>query len=295
MNAHLPPAIAGERLELEGPAGRLNVYDSGAGRPLLLIHSINAAASAAEVLPLQRHYASTRRVFCIDLPGFGLSERSDRRYTPRMMTDAVHQAAGLIRQKCGDAPIDALALSLSCEYLARAAVEAPASFHSLALVSPTGFRGREVRRAPPGTTRGMPWLYRMLRGPGWGRSLFRALTRPSVIRYFLRRTWGSRDIDQGLWRYDILTAREPGAEHAPLYFLSGYLFSADIHSVYDALALPVWACHGVRGDFTDYRGLSMVEGRDNWRITVFPTGALPHFEVPGEFFAEYDAFLARAS
>ena len=134
-----------------------------------------------------------------------------------------------------------------------------------------------------------------MRGPGWGRSLFRALTRPSVIRYFLRRTWGSRDIDQGLWRYDILTAREPGAEHAPLYFLSGYLFSADIHSVYDALALPVWACHGVRGDFTDYRGLSMVEGRDNWRITVFPTGALPHFEVPGEFFAEYDAFLARAS
>ncbi len=49
--------------------------------------------------------------------------------------------------------------------------------------------------------------------------------------------------------------------------------------------------HGVRGDFTDYRGQTLIEGRANWRVSVFPTGALPFFEVPERFIAEYDAFL----
>ena len=49
--------------------------------------------------------------------------------------------------------------------------------------------------------------------------------------------------------------------------------------------------HGTRGDFTDYRSKTIVEGRPNWRFSVFPTGALPYFEVPEKFCAEYDGFL----
>ena len=30
------------------------------------------------------------------------------------------------------------------------------------------------------------------------RGLFRLLTRPRVVRYFLERTWGSKDIDEAL-------------------------------------------------------------------------------------------------
>jgi hypothetical protein len=51
--------------------------------------------------------------------------------------------------------------------------------------------------------------------------------------------------------------------------------------------------HGVRGDFTDYRGKSLVKDRGNWQITVVQTGAMPYFEVPVEFFKAFDAFLAR--
>ena len=291
MTAILPPAVSGERFEFTGRAGRLAVYVAGEGPPLLLVHSVNAAASAAEVKPLHEHYRASHRVFSIDLPGYGFSERSDRAYTPRLMTDALHDTLAQIQARCGNAPVDALAVSLSCEFLARAAAESPSAFRSVALVSPTGFRGRGALRSAPGSTRGMSWLYRVLRGPGWGDALFRALTRPNVIRYFLRRTWGSQTIDEALWQYDVLTTRQPGAEHAPLHFLSAYLFSADIHTIYETLALPVWMSHGVRGDFTDYRGKSIVAARPNWRFSVFETGALPFFEVPAEFIAAYDAFL----
>ena len=53
--------------------------------------------------------------------------------------------------------------------------------------------------------------------------------------------------------------------------------------------------HGARGDFTDCRGASFVAGRPNWQFSVFPTSALPQLEVPGEFVAAYDTFLAGRS
>jgi len=298
MTPELPAAVSGERFEFAGPnTGRLSVYVAGQGPPLLLIHSINAAASAAEMRPLHAHYRATRTVFSIDLPGYGFSERSDRHYSPRLMTDAIHAITAQMHARCGPGPVDALAVSLSCEFLARAAVEAPDAYRSVALVSPTGFRGLQPQRGAPGSTRGKPWLYKALHGPGaaWGGAIFRGLTRPGVIRYFLRRTWGSKDIDETLWAYDVRSVQVPGAEHAPLHFLSAQLFSADIHTVYEALALPVWMSHGVRGDFTDYRGKVIVEARPNWQFSVFPTGALPYFEVPQAFCTAFDRFLGLRS
>ncbi|HEU4458828.1 MAG TPA: alpha/beta hydrolase [Methylibium sp.] len=297
----LPAAVSGEHVQFDGPAGRLGLYIAGEGEPLLLVHSVNAAASAAELRPLHEHYAhaplARRCVYSLDLPGFGSAERSDRAYTPRLMTEALHAAVECIRRRSRfSGAIDALALSLSCEFLARAAAESPADFRSLALVSPTGFSGLHPRRGAPGSTLGKPALLRALRGPRdlWGEALFRGLTRPKVIRYFLRRTWGAREIDEALWRYDVISARQPGAHFAPLHFLAGCLFSADIQAVYESLVQPVWMSHGIRGDFTDYRGARIVEGRDNWQIQVFPTGALPHFEVLPGFTASYDRFLAKA-
>jgi hypothetical protein len=51
--------------------------------------------------------------------------------------------------------------------------------------------------------------------------------------------------------------------------------------------------HGVRGDFTDYRGKTIVDSKPNWSFTVFQTGALPYFEVPAAFNAALDVFLAQ--
>lgn len=292
----LTPAVTGQRFEVSASrAGRLSVYVDGHGPPLLLVHSVNAAASAAEVRPLFEHYRKSRTVYAPDLPGFGFSERSDREYTPRLMTDALLAITAEIARRHGAAPFDALAVSLACEFLARAALEQTTLFRSLALVSPTGFNGGSDLRGAAGSTRFMPLLLAALRGPGWGSKLFQGLTRPNVIRYFLRRTWGSREIDETLWAYDVVTTRQPGAEHAPLYFVSGAMFSTDIHRVYEQLTLPIWMSHGVRGDFTDYRAVSLVRGRSNWQIDELSTGALPYFEQFDAFRARYDTFLASVA
>jgi pimeloyl-ACP methyl ester carboxylesterase len=281
-------------IRLTGRAGPVALHCAGDGPPLLLVHSVNAAASVAEVQPLIDAFAARRSVFAPDLPGFGASDRSDRAYTPRLMTDALHDSVAEIRRRHGEVPIDALALSTGCEFIARAAMEDPRAFRSLALASPTGFMGTTPRRGRPGSTRAISGMLALLRGPGWGGALFRGLTKPGVVRYFLRRTFGRDEIDPALWAAAVQAAQAPGAEHAPLHFLAGHLFSADIHTVYDALAMPVWMSHGVRGDFTDYRGKAFVEKKPNWRFRVFETGAIPWFEQREEFVAAYAQFLASA-
>lgn len=294
----LPPPVDGQAITLDdGRAGRLVLFGSGPAAagdasPLLLIHSVNAAGSAYEVRPLFEHARTRRPVYALDLPGFGLSERSDRVYTPCLMTDAVLAATAEIRRRHGDVPIDALALSLSAEFLARAASEQPDAYARLALVSPTGFSGTKQRHGEPGSTRGMLWLYRTLSWSVWDDGIYGLLTRPGTIRYFLERTWGGKAIDEGLWAYDVLTTQQPGAKFAPLHFVSANLFAADVNTLYDRLTMPVWMSHGVRGDFVDYRGKAWYAGRPNWSFTEFPTGALPHFEVPDAFNAALDRFLA---
>ena len=298
----LPPAVSGERVEIDGNAGRLSYYVAGPTvdatartdtRPLLLLHSLNASASAYEVKPLFEHYRQQRPVYAPDLPGFGFSERSDRPYLPRLMTDAVHAMVAEIQRVHGDVAIDVIGVSLSSEYAARAAQEAPARFRSVALVSPTGFNRGAPFNAPPGSHRGIAWLRRIFFNPRWSDGLYRWLTKRSVIRYFLKKTWGSSNIDEGLLDYDVLTTRQPGAKFAPYWFVSAHLFSADITRVYQSLAMPVWMVHGVRGDFTDYRHKSAYTDRSNWTFDIMPTGALPYFEREDEFVTLYDAFLAR--
>ena len=91
----------------------------------------------------------------------------------------------------------------------------------LAFVSPTGLNGTKSRRGEPGSTRSLPWLHAVLSARPWSEALYRTLTRPAVIRHFLKRTWGRTAIDETLWAYDVLVARSPGARYAPLHFLAG--------------------------------------------------------------------------
>jgi len=136
----LEPAIPDAEPErFTSEAGEIAYYadTSHSGRPLLLIHSVNAAASAREMKPLFDHYRATRPVYAIDLPGFGHSERADLRYTPDIFKRAILDLIDKVI--AGEHPVDAIALSLGCEFAALAALESPHSLRSLTMISPTGF------------------------------------------------------------------------------------------------------------------------------------------------------------
>jgi pimeloyl-ACP methyl ester carboxylesterase len=289
----LPPAIDAERNETNGRAGRVAYYVAGTGAPLLLIHSVNASASAFEMRSLFKRMRDSRRVYAVDLPGFGASARSKREYHVGLYVQAIHDMLDVIAVEHGSDPVDALALSLGAEFLARAATEAPRRFCSLALVNPTGFESkRRNDDAKTKSTREVPGLNAFLEVPLWGQAIFNLLVSRPSIRYFLRRSWGSKVIDEGLVGYGHLTAHRPGARHAPFAFVSGRLFSTDIRRVYQRLELPVWMPHGTRGAFRDFSLADCVRSRPNWTLEAFGTGAMPHIELAGDFAKRYAWFLA---
>ncbi len=290
----LPAALMAERREINGTAGRLSYYVAGNGPPMLLVHSINAAGSAYEVRPIFERMIGTQRVYAVDLPGFGLSDRSDRSYTPRLYTDALHDMLAEIAKDHGDAPVDALAISLSAEFLARAAVERPERFRSLAFVTPSGFSKRSGHFGRKRKTREVPGVYAFVTFPLWSNALYNALVSKPSIRFFLRKTFGSDDYDKGLAAYDYLTTHQPGAKNAPFAFVAGRLFSADIRDLYERLTLPVWMTRATKGDFSDSSEAGWTRARPNWSVETIDAGALPHFEYPEKFVDDYRRFLAES-
>lgn len=290
----LPNAVDGERRTAHRRSGSLSYYVTGAGAPILLIHSINAAASAYEVKPFVEELCAEHRVYAVDLPGFGFSDRSDRRYEAALYVSAIHDMLDEIAAESGSAHVDALALSLSSEFLARAGTQRPETFRTLAFVTPTGFDRRSARRTGSAEgTREVRGLYAFLNLSFWSRGLYNLLVTRRSIRFFLERTWGSKRIDEGVLDYDYLTAHQPGARHAPYAFVSGRLFSRDARAVYERLTVPILVLHGTKGDFQDFSGIEWTRGRANWDVVPLDAGALPHFERLPEVMARYRPFLAQ--
>jgi len=257
------------------------------GRPLLLIHSINAAPSSYEVKPLFERYRDERPVYSLDLPGFGLSDRAQRVYSADLFAEAIVDCLATLP----GAPADVIALSLSAEFAARATLARPELVRSLALISPTGFGARPLPSARIG--RGM---HRLLRLPGLGSGLFRLLASRRSIRYFLDRSFTGSAPDD-LVDYAWETARQPGAWHAPLAFLSMQLFTPDaIETLYRHLTeLPVLAIAD-RDPYIDFDRLpAFAATRANWLYQrLAPHLGLPHWERPTETCTALEQFWATA-
>lgn len=287
-NLPLPLAINSERhLFTSKGAGLLNYYvdeesqetggEDGRGRPLVLIHSINAAGSAYEMRPLFEHYRNERPVYALDLPGFGFSERSDRHYSPKMYATAIRDFLADVVEEAADV----ITLSLSGEFAARAALDNPELFRSLAFISPTGLGSpKQERRAQEdgGAEEGNP-LYETLAFPLWSQAIYDLLATKPSINYFLKKSFHG-PVDEGLAAYAYLTAHQPGARYAPLYFVSGRLFTADVRQkIYERLEIPALVIYD-QDAYTSFEGLSgLLLKRTNWNAArVEPTRGLPHFE-----------------
>lgn len=294
-NRFLPPALSAERRSFVGAStGRMSYYvdDSADGRPLVLVHSINAAASAYEVRPLFEHYRGSRPVYALELPGFGFSERSDRRYSTRLFVQAI---AEFLAGEIGEAA-DVLALSLSSEFVARAAHDHPDLFASLILVSPSGFKAREDTgegAQAASEHQADNTAYKVLSFPLWAQALYDLLaTRPSIDYYLGKSFVGP--VDAGLEDYAYDTSHQPGAAYAPLYFVSGSLFSPDIFSaVYEQLTLPVLVLYD-QDAYTSFERLpELVDRAGNWHAErIVPTSGLPHFEQLDATVSAIDRHLA---
>jgi pimeloyl-ACP methyl ester carboxylesterase len=275
----LPEALPDERLNFQSlSAGRVSYYHSQAtGRPLVLLHSINAAASAYEMRPLFLYYRTRRPVFALDLPGFGFSSREERIYSSALYRDTILE---FLQQVVGE-PADVVALSLTSEFAAQAALAEPTRFASLTLISPSGFTQNADKLASQqaGQSGTSNFIHPLFSLPLWARPFYDLLTTKTSIEYFLKKSFIGQ-VPSDLVEYDYATAHQPGAEHAPIYFVSGKLFTPDIRrSVYGQLQTRTLVLYD-RDSFTGFDMLPETLAQNSyWQAArLVPTLGLPHFE-----------------
>lgn len=294
VDHHVPllDALAAERLTFTTmQTGRMSYYADrrGSGRPLVLIHSINAAPSAFEMKPLFVHYQGQRPVFAPDLPGFGFSERGQRAYTPEFYANAI---AEFLAEKVGEAA-DVVALSLSSEFIARAALAHPDLFNSMALISPTGFGVNGATNPQDYAQRGAAFarVGKVVNFPFISQPLYDLLTIRQSIRYYLGRNFVGEPPEEFV-DYGYATTHQPGARFAPLAFLSGKLFTWDvIPAIYAKLTHPTLVLYdrdpNIRFDMLP----ALLSQNKHWQaVQIAPTLGLPHWEKLPETVAALERF-----
>ncbi|MBK1640842.1 alpha/beta hydrolase [Chromatium okenii] len=283
----LPAALAADRHDFaSASAGRIHYYadTAASGRPLVLIHSINAAPSAIEMKPLFEQYRGQRPVYALDLPGFGHSERRDCRYSPELFANVIAEFLGQVVK----VPADLAAFSLGCEFAARATLAQPTLVTSLIMLSPTGFN---VRGLPTG--KAAERAYQFLSIPGLNDGLFALLTSRASIKFFYNQAFVN-DIPPELVDYAHATTHQPGAKYAPLYFLSGQLFTPQAGvTLYSKVTQPVLVLYD-KDPNIDFHELPDFLGRHaNWRAQrIAPTSGMPQWDRPAETTAAMSSFWA---
>ncbi len=275
------------------PAGDLFLYEEtkGEGTPVVLVHSVNAAASSYEMRPLFEAYRGKRPVLAFDLPGFGRSQRGAREYDRALYREAVLAMIDRMALHRGGF-VHVVSLSLGCEFAAAAALERPEAVRSLTMISPTGLgRSRESLQQNAAAGRSEK-VANLLSVPLVGAPLYAALVSWPSIHYFLSKSFVG-PVNKGLERYSHVSAHQPGARHAPLAFLSGKLFDPEVRTqVYERLRCPVQVLHD-QDAYTDFAMLPEMTKRPGWSaIRITPTRGLPQFEERDRTVAALNAFWA---
>ncbi len=228
-------------------AGRLRFYSAaGEGPPVVLVHSIAPGSGAHEVAPLFDRLRGKRRVYALDLPGFGLSERAPLPdTTPEMFVKSIVRFLVDVVEP-GSSGADVVALGLSSELVARAALEAPELVRSLVLLSPTGLAKHARKPSPAAKLLGIAPLARPIHALLTGRKMLARTLQKSL----------SVELPEGLLDQAYRAAHAKGAHRSLEALLRGTLeHPKALEEIYAKLEVPTLIVHD-RAAHTNFRRLT---------------------------------------
>lgn len=273
---------------LETPDGPVTWFEAGSGSTVLLLHSVNAAASSMEMAPLFEGLADRHRVVAFDWLGFGLSDRPDIRYRPIVM----HRVLDAVLARVGGGRPDIVALSLPAQYAAVVATRSPERLRRLVAISPTG-AGRFGSTGERATARRA--AERFLRLPLVGSSLFRALgSRRSIDGFLDGVVADPASLPERYRHYAWATTKQPGADRAPLAFICGLLDDPRAEAAWRSLSVPTLMLVGDQPRFCDPAALAEVADANHAIrfVTIPDAGDLPHWEQTAVTLDRIRDFLA---
>jgi len=262
---------------------------AGTGRPIVILHSINAVASAHEMRPLvQRLQRETERpLYVLEWLGFGHSDRPDTSYTPDLLESQLeHFVFRILRARDG---VDVIGFSLGATYAAELARRRPALVRTLVAIEPAGL-GDEPRELGKG------WSRLLFTLPGVQQAFYDRLTTPEALYDFARENLFTSQfgVPDDYVELGYETSRVEGAARPLDDFLEGRLYTEDAEDTFLHMPQPLLIVHGNVGNrrLESYTELPRLVDRPNTTVLSLGTGALPHWELPGVVMERIEEFYA---
>ena len=121
--------------------GKVNYQISGSGTPLLLLHDLSCESSSDDFLPVVNELAKHHKLYVLDLPGCGKSEKQKMSYTNyfyvQFLTDFIEN---IIKHKC-----DVVAFGNSVSFTLVACSIKESLFRNIILVNPKSISSFTMR------------------------------------------------------------------------------------------------------------------------------------------------------
>ncbi|HEY7462401.1 MAG TPA: alpha/beta fold hydrolase [Gemmatimonadota bacterium] len=282
----LESVLEGEKKYYPWDQGYIFYTVRGEGPPLVLVHGVYPGASSFEwrrnFVPL----TESRRVYALDMLGFGLSDRPRIPYDPALFEALL----GDFLQDVVGEPAAIAATSLSAAFAVHTAFQRPSTVAQLVLIGPTGLY--DWADAPGA---GNFLLHRALRFPVLGLSGYYGLTsRAGLERYLTNRLYYHPvSVTQEVLDAHHTAAHQAGAAYAQAAFLSG-LLSEPVDGVFGDVRAPillVWGRHSKLAAVDNAGGFASLNPRADLEIFE-ASGALPHVEEAERFNALVAGWLA---
>jgi pimeloyl-ACP methyl ester carboxylesterase len=272
--------------------GKVKYYESkieSKQTPILLLHGIHLYAGGHDMLPVFEAFSAYRKVYLLDLPGFGSSEKSDRPYRPWLYQAAISE---FIRDHIGQ-PVHVVVMGQSAEFVAIADEQEADLFKSIVMINPSG-----MQMPRTGHISESDWWEQfqnlavsLLRVPLWSLPFYDLLaSRSAIVDYYQKRFTYTPPSD--LVDLAYTSAHQPGAHFAPILNFCGKLSVRDVRTrYYEKITKPVLVVFdNDPGRLFDMLPM-MVREHANWRaVRSSRTRGMPHYENPGETFRSIETF-----
>lgn len=284
------------RYQWESQTIPLGMDEAGSGPGVVLLHALSSISTRTEMHSLLHRLASDFRVTTVDWPGFGTLARPRADWSPEALSTFLNWFMSEISSEAHMIVAAGHAATYALHY---AACRSEA-IDRLVLIAPTW-------RGPLPTMIGgyRPWFARIraaINLPLIGQLLYRAnVSRFVVTRMAREHVYSKPDWLSG----DRLSAKlavtcSPGAQHASVRFVSGYLDRVESRDSFLSLAArtdkPTLV---VYGDETPARSRDEIEslvGLPNVRLERLPKGKLSiHEEFPDEVASVIRPFLSEGA
>ncbi len=272
--------------------GKINFYESKVQSkkpPILLVHGIHLFAGGHDMVPVFEAFCAYRKVFLLDLPGFGGSEKSDRPYRPGLYQAAISE---FVRDRIGE-PVHVVVMGQSAEFVAMAEEQDSDLFKSIVMINPSGMQMPDTGHISENRwweqIRNLALSY--LRVPLWSLPFYDLLaSRSSILNYYRKRFTYTPPSD--LVDLAYTSAHQPGAHFAPILHYCGKLSVPEVRTrYYKQISKPVLVVF----DNDPERKIDMLplvlRENPNWKaVRSSHTRGMPQFENPGETFRNIETF-----